>query len=60
MEDLNDRKTKAQKEKEVEEEKEEIKRGLKEDPITLRSKFFVMSQSLMWVQKIEKIFHFKN
>ena len=47
MEDFNERKTKAQKEKEVEEEKEEIKRGLKEDPITLRSKIFVMSQSLM-------------
>ena len=60
MEDFNERKTKAQKEKEVEEEKEEIKRGLKEDPITLRSKIFVMSQSLMWVQKIKKIFHFKN
>ena len=50
MEDFNDRKTKAKKEKEVEkeeEEEEEIKRGLKEDPITLRSKIFVMSQSLM-------------
>ena len=42
MEDFNESKTKAQKEKE-----EEIKRGLKEDPITLRSKIFVMSQSLM-------------
>ena len=36
MEDFNESETKAQKEKE---EEEEINRGLKEDPITLRSKF---------------------